>query len=68
MMKRSEDEDRVLAHIKAAHREILDWGLDCNTQELTQAVHTMQMFVIMHMLGRDPSGEWSDWYGQQEWI
>lgn len=39
---------------------VQDWGLDCNGNELTQAVHTLQMFVWQHSLQRNRAvcGEW----------
>lgn len=40
-----------------------DWGLNCNKQELSTAIHTLQMFTIKHMLQRLEATGFSEWYG-----
>lgn len=37
-----------------------DWGLKYNADELTRAIHTLQMFVFQHALQRTDglNGEW----------
>jgi len=39
---------------------VQNWGLDCNGNELSQAIHTLQMFVWQHALQRNEivCGEW----------
>ncbi len=38
------------------------WGLNCNGDEETRAIHTLQMFVFQHALQRTDSicGRWYD--------
>ena len=56
------EEQEVLNHILAAMEKIESWGLAVNTQELTVAVHTLQGFVIAHMLHRIEPRIWSNWF------
>lgn len=58
----NEEETAIDEHIVAALHGIHDLGLKVNHQELAHAVHTMQLFVIKHMLQRLGSPEFSDWY------
>lgn len=38
-----------------------NWGLNCNQDEMVGAIHTLQLFIIMHMLQREGEG-FGDWY------
>lgn len=62
----NEAEAAIDEHICAAMRGIQDLGLMCNEGELAHAVHTMQLFVIKHMLQRLGSPEFSHWYHTPE--
>jgi hypothetical protein len=47
---------------------VKDWGLDCNWNEFTSAIHTLQMFVFQHALQRTGgiNGEWYESLRQEE--
>lgn len=60
-----DSEREINDHILAAMRGIQDLGLRANEAELVQAVHTMQAFVIQHMLQR-LGGAWGQWYEAKE--
>lgn len=38
------------------------WNLNCNENEWVHAIHTLQMFVIKHMLQRLDAKDFSHWY------
>ncbi len=63
-MKRTEQEQKVMDLITEAYAGILDLngGLQANQAELAQAIHTLQMFVMMSVLHRSAPDEWSNWY------
>ncbi len=61
-MRLNDEEREVMQHIRDAMQGIESWGLKANHSELAMHVHGMQGFVIQHMLGRDPEGEWANWY------
>lgn len=58
------EEREVMDHILAAYNGIREFGpgLSANSTELTQAVHTLQGFVIQRMLARVAPDVWGDWY------
>ena len=44
-----------------------EWELNCNTGELADAVHTLQLFIIKHALQRVGDEHFaSEWYGSEE--
>jgi hypothetical protein len=49
-------------HLMAFMDQLKDWGLDCNQEEWVHAIHTLQLFVIKHMLQRLGAEGFSDWY------
>ena len=58
------EEQEALNHILDAMAIIHSWGLSANSQELTAAVHTLQGFVIAHMLHRVEPSLWSNWFSR----
>lgn len=40
-----------------------DWDLLANHQELVIGIHTIQRFIIQHMLQRTNPEQWGNWYG-----
>lgn len=57
----TDEEQEIMDHIHAAMYGIKDLGLNCNENELTHAVHSLQMFVMIRVLNRD-NPYWSNWY------
>lgn len=55
-------EQEISDHIMAAYQGILGLGLTCNQDELYNAVHSMQLFLIKHMLQRLGAKGFSEWY------
>lgn len=54
-------EQEIMDHIQAVIKGLQDLGLSCNEGELAQAIHSLQMFIMVRVLNRlDPY--WSDWY------
>lgn len=68
MLVFNEAEAAIDEHIVAAMQGIQDLGLMCNEGELAHAVHTLQLFLIKHMLQRLGSPEFSDWYEKPELV
>jgi hypothetical protein len=60
------EEQEVMDHILAAMEGIQGWGLNCNSAELSHAVHGLQMFVILHALQRESPDAWSSWYDDSD--
>lgn len=56
------EEDQANALLLGYMRWMENWGLNCNQQEMTTAIHTLQMFIIKHMLQRLGAEDFSDWY------
>ena len=56
------EEESASSLLLKTYYQILDWGLNCNQGELTHAVHTIQMFIIKHMLQRLEAEDFSPWY------
>lgn len=63
-----EEEAQANENLLAVMRQIQDWELNCNQDELVQHVHGLQLFLIKHMLQRlTPDDiEWSKWYGKED--
>lgn len=55
-------EQEVMDHIGAAMKGIQKLGLSCNETELAQAVHSLQIFVMVRVLNRIDPEYWGDWY------
>lgn len=60
----NEEELAALAHIDAAVEQILKWKPRANSTELIHGVHTVQQFVIQHMLQRLGGPSWGHWYDE----
>lgn len=59
----SEDEKRIMDYVKHVHNQITAvWGLSANTEELTAAIHVIQLFIIQHVLAREAPKEFNNWY------
>lgn len=65
MIEFNEQEQEVLNHISDAVQGLKDMGLEANYTELNSAVHTMQLFVISHMLHRY-NPYFSNWYKEED--
>ena len=39
-----------------------DWGLRANSAEFYGAIHTLQSFIVQHMLQRQEPEYWASWY------
>lgn len=64
-----DDDEREAMDLLLAFMETLQrWGLRVNQEELAQAIHVLQGFVITRMLSRKAPHSWSNWYtaGQDE--
>lgn len=62
-----DDEDWAMTRlIDVMNRIIRDWGLRYNNTELIGAVHTIQSFIVQHMLHRLNPAFWGDWYAPAE--
>lgn len=61
-MKLTDKEEEILGHINAAYAGIHELGLKCNHQELADAIHRLQFFVIMAGLQREDPEKWNSWY------
>jgi len=58
----SREEQKAMNHLIEFSKVVKGWGLSANQQEMTQALHVLQGFIVQHMLYRlNPAG-WSDWY------
>jgi hypothetical protein len=57
-----DEEKKAMEHLFAASDIILGWGLKANSDELVQAVHVIQGFIVQHMLFRLNPQAWSRWY------
>ena len=57
-----DDEWEAMDALEVVMRKIRGWGLSANACEMTAAIHTLQSFVMQHMLSR-LNPVWSDWYG-----
>lgn len=58
-----DDEDLANSHLMAFIEIVHDkWGLNCNYEELGHAIHTLQLYVIKHMLQRLEAKDFSEWY------
>lgn len=62
MASLNEEETAAMNDLLGCYQRIGAWGLVANTEELAHAVHTIQHFIIQHMLGRINPDEWSKWY------
>ncbi len=60
------EENDANDHLMIFMEILRGWGLNCNESEMTHAIHTLQMFVIKHMLQRLGAKDFSDWYGLEE--
>lgn len=59
-----DQEEQVASdHLIAFMQQVQDWDLNCNQQELVTAIHTLQTFVIKHMIQRLNGENFSEWYG-----
>lgn len=56
------EEDQANRCLLGYMRWLENWGLNCNQQEMTDAIHTLQMFIIMHMLQRLGAENFSEWF------
>jgi hypothetical protein len=65
-VKLNAEEQEVMDHNVAAKTGIQEWGLDCNGSELAHAVHSLQMFVMIHAAHRENPNGWNDWYTNDE--
>lgn len=56
----NEEEERTSDLLLDFMVQIKDWGLKYNSDEMTRAIHTLQMFVFQHALQRTDGlcGEW----------
>jgi hypothetical protein len=61
-MQFNNDEERVNGHLMDFMTEVQEWDLRANQDELTRAIHTLQMFVFQHALQRT-GGLNGGWYG-----
>lgn len=61
MINFNEEENSAFEDLLSFQNKIIALGLEQNITEFTDAIHKLQMILIMHMLHRlDPI--WSDWY------
>lgn len=51
--------DHLLAFMEIVSQR---WGLAANAGEMTTAIHTLQGFIIQHMLVRIAPDHWGDWW------
>lgn len=58
----SAEEQEAINHINQAMQIIQGWELKGNHEELGQAVHSMQMFVVSHAMTRIGFQGISSWY------
>jgi len=56
------EETQVMDELLAIMQRFEGWGLRANVLEMTAAIHTLQSFVVQHMLARIEPSLWSDWY------
>jgi hypothetical protein len=56
------EEHAANSHLMAYMNYLRRWGLNCNEQEMTAAIHALQLFVIKRMLQRLGAEDFSDWY------
>jgi len=42
--------------------QLREWGLNCNEGEMAHAIHTLQLFLIKHMLQRYNIEDFSEWF------
>lgn len=61
-----EEESRANDHLMAFMDQLREWELNCNQQEVGVAIHTLQTFIIKHMLQRLGAEGFSDWYGYKD--
>ena len=62
IVKFNEEEEKANEYLLTFMNQVQKWGLICNENELTHAVHSCQMFLIKHMLQRIGAEEFSYWY------
>ena len=62
-MELNDKEQEIMDHIEKAHRGIHELGLKCNYDELSDATHKLQYFVVMAALQRENPKKWGAWYG-----
>ena len=55
------DERKAMDHLLAFMKHLRKWGMDANQTELAMAIHTLQGFVVQHMLHRLAPDCWSSW-------
>lgn len=55
-------ERHAMSKLLEAYAEIQSWGLIANEDELARAIHSVQQFIIGHMLHRIEPGHWSAWF------
>ncbi len=48
----TEAEQDIMSHIGKAYKGIRNLGLVDNENELTEAIHTLQMFIMIRVLNR----------------
>ena len=58
----NDDEQMIMQRVLDVHAQVLKWGLIANKDELYSAIHTIQSFIIHHMLQRLNPDYWSHWY------
>lgn len=51
--------DHLMEFMNIVQRE---WGLNCNEGEFVHAIHTLQFFIMKHMLQRLEAKDFSEWY------
>lgn len=63
----NEDEQEAMDHLAAFMKILLErWSLRSNQSEMATAIHTLQGFIVQHMLHRLMPGEWNAWYWNGE--
>lgn len=66
MLLQSEEEVAAMKKLGEVHKQILDWGLLSNQNELVQAIHVIQGFVVQHTLQRVSPEEYGRWYTNKD--
>lgn len=61
----NDEEEEVMMLLLGVYERIVDWGLGANQYELAAAVHTIQGFIVQHMLNRLAPDAWQDWFSHR---
>lgn len=56
------EEEIASDHLLEFMKTMKKWKLNCNQDELNQAIHILQLFIIKHMLQRLEAEGFSNWY------